>query len=60
MIELRFEGGELSLEETADNIDLLITALVTRKRKLEFEQTSTMRGNDTDVETKPETAFTGQ
>ena len=59
MIELRFEGGELTLEETADNIDLLITALVTRKRKLEFEQTSTMRGNDTDDDTKPETAFTG-
>ena len=59
MIELRFEGGELSLEETSDNIDLLITALVTRKRKLEFEQTSSVRDDDTDADTKPETAFTG-
>lgn len=60
LIELRFEGGELSLEETSDNIDLLITALVTRKRKLEFEQTSSARCNDTDADTKPDTAFTGQ
>ena len=50
LIELRFEGGELSLEETADNIDLLITALVTRKRKLALEQSSLpMRDGDADA-----------
>lgn len=34
-IELRFSGGDLSVEETEDNIDLLITALVTRKHRLD-------------------------
>lgn len=33
-IKLIFEGGEMVMEETPDNIDLFITALVTRKRKL--------------------------
>lgn len=35
-IELRFSGGDLSVEETEDNIDLLITALVSRKRRLDL------------------------
>ena len=33
-IILKFSGGEMSLDETADNIDLLIAALVTRKLRL--------------------------
>lgn len=33
-IKLSFDGGEMVMEETPDNIDLFITALVTRKRKL--------------------------
>ena len=31
---LSFDGGEMVMDETPDNIDLFITALVTRKRKL--------------------------
>ena len=36
-IELRYPGAELSVEETADNIDLLVAALTTRKRGLDAD-----------------------
>ena len=36
-IELRFAGGELFVDETADNIELLITALEVRRRRLEHD-----------------------
>ena len=33
-MKLSFDGGEMAMDETPDNIDLFITALITRKRKL--------------------------
>lgn len=33
-MKLSFDGGEMVMDETPDNIDLFITALVTRKRNL--------------------------
>ena len=36
-IELRFAGGELVVDETADNIDLLMNALMARKRRLDLD-----------------------
>ena len=35
-MELRYPGAELSVEETSDNIDLLMAALTARKRRLEL------------------------
>lgn len=43
---LSFDGGEMVMEETPDNIDLFITALVTRKRKLMEPNTDSTPSTD--------------